>query len=494
MGPGDPSLGFAGAPTCELRREPVSITSYNLLALSDVHLGSELVQHVRPGLPPCSATSLRRDRDLAALLDWYAERRVEERPWKLIIAGDFIDFTGMCVKPAGEITTAPTSEELEHGLGGAADHALAKLRLVMQAHDLVMRALARFLRAGHRLVVVPGNHDADFHWASMQAEFKQVLASAGGVALDQIEFSPWFYCEEGVIYLEHGHQYDAFCSHDHVLYPVSPSDPRRTTFSLSDILVRYVVRPTPGMTEGGHDGMEALDYLRFALSLGAGGMLALAGRFVRVLGAALALWREHWSHATAGIRREHERMLERWCEARQTRAERVLELVRLQLPPLTRSLAGIATSLMLDWVLLGVSIAAAVASVVIWLDHWQAASLGGSALVASVVILRRTCLVRQGIEPSSVLRERAGRLAQLFPSAVVVMGHTHLPEVFKTAAQSLYVNLGAWAEEETPDGRAPALPATRTHLVLTRHSHGPTAQLLTWGDGAPRPFEPRTVS
>jgi hypothetical protein len=92
------------------------------------------------------------------------------------------------------------------------------------------------------------------------------------------------------------------------------------------------------------------------------------------------------------------------------------------------------------------------------------------------------------------LRERAGRLAQLFPSAVVVMGHTHLPEVFQTAAQSLYVNLGAWAEEETPDGRAPALPATRTHLVLTRDRLGPTAQLLTWGDGAPHPFEPRAVS
>src|SRR4051812_32875061 len=432
VGPGDPSLGFAGAPTCELRREPVSITSYNLLALSDVHLGSELVQHVRPNTPGCSATSLRRDRDLAALLAWYAERRVAGRPWKLVIAGDFVDFTGMSVMPeqgTNELRTAPTSEELAHGLGGAADHASAKLRLVMQHHALVMDGLAAFLRAGHRLLLIPGNHDADFHWQSLQAEFKQALASTGGVDAEQIEFSPWFYCEEGVIYLEHGHQYDAYCSHDHVLYPVSPNDPRRTTSSLSDILVRYVVRPTPGMTEGGHDQMGALDYLRFALSLGAGGMLALAGRFVRVLGAALALWREHWSHATAGIRREHERMLERWCEARQTRAERVLELVRLQLPPLTRSLAGIATSLMLDWVLLGVSIAAAVAAVVIWLDHWQAASLGGSALVASVVILRRTCLVRQGIEPSSVLRERAGRLAQLFPSAVVVMGHTHLPEV-----------------------------------------------------------------
>ena len=114
----------------------------------------------------------------------------------------------------------------------------------------------------------------------------------------------------------------------------------------------------------------------------------------------------------------------------------------------------------------------------------------GLGLIIGLLVLRRTWLVRAGVEPSSSLRERAGRLARLFPSAVIVMGHTHLPEVRKTAAQSTYVNLGAWAEEELPDGRAPALPATRTHLVLTREAAGTTAQLLTWGDGAPRPFHP----
>jgi len=200
-----------------------------------------------------------------------------------------------------------------------------------------------------------------------------------------------------------------------VLYPVSPNDPRRTTFSLSDILVRYVVRPTPGMTEGGHDRMEALDYLRFAVSLGAGGMLALLGRFLRVLGAALALWREHWSHATASIRREHERMLERWCEARQTRVERVLELVRLQLPPLTRSLAGIATSRLLNWILLGVSIAwrfrddvqsMADSVVLVALTDLSAAAL---AVMTALVVRRFSAL----LAPSEALAVRELRVLKV---------------------------------------------------------------------------------
>ena len=436
--------------------------TYNLLAFSDVHLGSDLVQHARPEAPLAHASSLRRDRDLAALLDWYRERPVGGQPWRLLIGGDFIDFSGMSVMfgaEPGERRTALTAEELAHGLGGAADHALAKLRLVMDHHASVMDALSAFLRAGHQLVVIPGNHDADWHWEAVQLEFRRALSSAGGVLPAQIEFSSWFYYEEGVIYLEHGHQYDTYCSHDHVLYPVSPSDPRRTTCSLSDILVRYVVRPTRGMTEGGHDQMRASHYISFALSLGVSGMLALIGRFLSVLRAALRLWQEHSSEASLGVRREHERKIQRLGEARQLAVERLSALVRLQLPPLTRSFGGIVSSLMLDHVLLGLSIVGALAAIVIWLEHWGTALGGGAGLVLSLSVLRRTWLRRECVEPSSMLRDRADSVARLFPAAVVVMGHTHLPEVRPTAVQSTYVNLGGWAEEEAPEGRVPALPA-----------------------------------
>jgi hypothetical protein len=273
----------------------LSLARYNLLALSDIHLGSDLVYHARPDAPRRTPSSERRDRALVALLDWYRERPVDSQPWRLVIGGDFVDFTGMSVLPSqgerAENFTEPTGEELSHGLGGAADHALAKLRLVMDHHESVMDALGRFVAAGNELVIVPGNHDVDWHWEVLQAEFRETIARRAGSSVERIQFSPWFYYEEGLIYLEHGHQYDAYCSHDHVLYPVSPSDPRRTTRSLSDILVRYVVRPTLGMTEGGHEKMSACDYFRFGLSLGIRGMARLARRFVNVV-RALARTRE----------------------------------------------------------------------------------------------------------------------------------------------------------------------------------------------------------
>lgn len=460
---------------------------HNLLALSDIHLGSDLVGHVRPDAPPRSDASERRDRALVALLDHYRERRVDGLPWRLVIGGDFVDFTGMSVMaPRAELETEPTDEERRHGLGGAADHVLAKLRLVMHHHEPVMDSLARFIAAGHQLVIVPGNHDVDWHWESVQAAFRSALASRPGVAPERIEFSPWFYYEEGLIYLEHGHQYDAYCSHDHVLYPVSPSDPRRTALSLSDILVRCVVRPTRGMTEAGHDKMSAADYLRFASSLGVRGMAALVRRFAAAIAAALNRWREHVGGAAAWVRREHERKLQQLSAAKAYRIERLRSLVRLQHPPLTRSLAAIASSLMLDQVAMGLAVLCAAAALLVWSDHLGLASSASLAALATLVGIRDLWLRRASVEPSAHLRERSAGVARLFPAPVVVMGHTHLPEIRSIATDATYINLGAWAEE--PDPAATHTPPARTHLVLTRAPAGAQARLLSWGDAGPQPF------
>lgn len=467
----------------------VSAAAYNLLALSDVHLGSDLVGHARPEAPPRSAASDRRDRALVELLDWYRERRVDALPWRLVIGGDFIDFTGMSVLPAAParaaLETQPTDEELRHGLGGAADHALAKLRLVLEHHASVMDALARFLTAGHQLVIVPGNHDADWHWESVQAVFRQTLAERAGVEPSRIEFSHWFYYEAGFIYLEHGHQYDAYCSHDHVLFPVSPSDPRRTTQSLSDILVRWVVRPTRGLTESGHDVMGVADYLRFAGSLGLSGMAALVRRFALAIGAALRLWREHASLAAAWARREHERKLQQLSLTKAYGIERLRGLVGLQHPPLTRSLRAIASSLMLDQLALALAIPLAMAPVLVAGEHRGLVAVIGLAAVATAFAVRLAFLRRHSVEPSALLREGSAGVARLFPAAVIVMGHTHLPEVRPIADTSTYINLGAWAGDPSAGEAHPG----QTHLVLTRAPAGPHARLLTWSDAGPQPFD-----
>jgi UDP-2,3-diacylglucosamine pyrophosphatase LpxH len=466
----------------------VKVRSHNVLAFSDVHLGSDLVSHAIPDAPPRSRISIARDRDLSAFLDWYRTHRVGERPWRLVIGGDFIDFSGMSVMaPHDELATAPTEEELAHGLGGAADHSLTKLRLVMAHHASVMKSLADFVAAGNQLVIVRGNHDIDWHWECVQTEFVKGMQALSNVPDGAVEFAPWFYYEEGVLYLEHGHQYDSYCSHEHVLYPVAPGDPKRMALSLSDVLIRYIVRPTRGMMEGGHEKHGVLDYVRFAFSLGARGTFRLLSRFIEANRALFALWRAHVGRMAKRSRREQQRRMRRLAVAYRINLKRLRALVRLQRKPATASLSAIATSLMLDRLALGTLAIVAFVTLFAFHEHWTLLVPVMLALGAVLAVCRHVWFARHTPEPSAELRERSARVARLFPAAFIVMGHTHLPEM-KTTASATYVNLGAWAEEEAPDGSPGALPATRTHLVVTCDDEEPIAELRVWDASGPRPF------
>jgi UDP-2,3-diacylglucosamine pyrophosphatase LpxH len=457
--------------------------------LSDVHLGSDLVHHAQPSAPRRARWSERRNRELSALLDWYRDHPQSGRSWRLVIAGDFVDFAGMSVPFELATDTAPTDEERVNGLGNGRDHTLAKLRLVM-AHDaIVMESLARFLARGNSLVIVRGNHDVEWHWEEVQDEFRRELTRYAELSPEQVEFAPWFYYEEGVVFVEHGHQYDAYCSYEHVLHPVLPSDPRRTVRSLSEILLRYVVRPTRGMSEAGHAGAGVLDYLGFAFRLGTSGMLGLARRFAYATQALFSLWREHLSDAAHRVRREHDLKIESLSRVHRIKLERLIELARLWRPPITRSFFAILTAVMLDRVLLALIGLALVLTCVLWIESRMmaaGAALGSVLALVALGVLWRT--LRHSIEPSAELRETSKVVARLFPAAFVVMGHTHMPEMRSMAEQTTYINLGAWAEEDASDGRAPALPATRTHLVLARVDEGPIAELLTWENDGPVPF------
>ena len=467
-------------------------STHNLLVLSDIHLGSDLVHHTRPEAPERGRSSAVRDRDLVAFLDWYREHTEGGRPWRLVIAGDFVDFVGMSVSAdAGALETELTDEERSHGLGGAADHARCKLRLVAAHHASVFSSLARFVAAGHTLVVLRGNHDVDLHWESVQREFHSILASLAPTERGAIEFAPWFYYEQGLVYIEHGHQYDPYCSYEHVMHPVSPRDRRRTSRSLSDVLLRYVVRPTRGLSESGHDSAGVADYVRFAAQLGWGGMLGLARRFLVAVGVLLAIWRAQSSSAALWIRGEHERKMRLLAEAKQISLERLRALANLQRPPVTRSLLLILASVMLDRIVVAViGVSAVVGAVTLAEDAIGALVAGGAVGAAMTALGLVWSRARTSVDPSEELRCSAPRVAHLFPAAFVVMGHTHLPEVSPVpSAETTYVNLGAWSEEDTDDGSVPGLPATRTHLVVRQEDGRAIARLLTWdSEAGPRLF------
>jgi hypothetical protein len=142
-------------------------------------------------------------------------------------------------------------------------------------------------------------------------------------------------------------------------------------------------------------------------------------------------------------------------------------------------------------VLLVLSGVLVVSVVLVAFERWDHALMGG-ALAAVLVGAFGIAWARKrvAINPSDELRERAARVAGVFPAAFIVMGHTHLPEVRPVGPGApTYVNLGAWAEDDAPDGRTPALPASRTHLVIVHDDETPIAELLIWdSERGPRRF------
>lgn len=475
----------------------------SFIVLSDVHLGSDIVERDREidgddgGRWPKRSRAV--DRDLASLIHHYRKTKPRGRRWHLVIAGDFIDFIGMSIRPdPHELETPPNEEERAHGLGNSADHARIKLRHVVRRHRTVFTALGELVADGHALTIVRGNHDIELYWDTVQDELRDALlryaeGSRGVVDKARFEanvvFAPWFFYRKDVVWIEHGHQYDPFCATLYPMAPLSPKDPRRIARGLSDILLRFVVRPTVGMVEHGHDHMGILDYLAFGFRLGLKGLGQLFLRFARAVVELFRLQREHVSKDAETLKQEHERRMMLLAEATRIGIHRIRALAALQAPPVTISIQGVLASVLLDRLALGLA-SSLLLVVLAVLGVNRGEYLFGAALVATAWAIAHYQLAKaRKLDPGEEMIERAGRLAKLFPAAFVVMGHTHVPMRVPVAnGEATYVNLGSWSEDEPIDGlEMPRAP--RTHLVIQVEGPRPVAELLAWDSvSGPRRF------
>jgi UDP-2,3-diacylglucosamine pyrophosphatase LpxH len=481
----------------------------SLLILSDVHLGNDL-NDLRPHGPGFrERRSEQVDVDLANLLAHYARTPPAGQRWRLVIAGDFIDFIGMAILPGdNKLDTEASDEERAHGLGNASDHGRLKLRLVVNRHRVVFEALAAFIAQGHAVTLVHGNHDVEFHWDGVKQDLKALLVDmavqAGSRAGDEvfasdfesrIEFAPWFYYAAGVAYVEHGHQYDTLCSTEHVMAPLSPLDPRRIARSFSDVLLRWVVRPTKGVPEYGHDRLGLVDYVMMGVHMGFGGLIRLFTRFMSGVFELFRLRRAYLTEAAQTVREEHERRMGALAVKMRIGIEKLRELAALQVPPVTRSIPKILASVLLDRLALALTVGIVLTALAVFAGaHWWSwAAMGTVGLLALLahrkLSERRRAWFGEKLDNDATLVERAGHLATLFPAAFVVMGHTHSPVMVPVAqGTATYVNVGSWHEAEDEVNKPPSHRAARTHLVIRRAKDGPVAEFLAWAPAGPTKF------
>jgi UDP-2,3-diacylglucosamine pyrophosphatase LpxH len=458
----------------------------SLLVLSDVHLGSDL-NDSGPSVPRSTLI----DSDLAQLIAHYRKTSPPADRWRLVLAGDFVDFVGMSIdaRDGDEIVTEPTVAERGFGLGGAEDHARLKLRRAAARHPDVFAELAAFVSAGHAATFIVGNHDLEMYWDSVKDDFRALLVT-GGAAHEEVaarvDFEPWFFHRAGLVYIEHGHLYDPFCAPPYLFAPLSPVDPQRVLQSLSDTLLRYIVRRTPGMKEYGHENRGLMSYVSWGLTLGARGTVRLFKRFFNAIVMLREIAKAYDSEAGAKLREQQESRLTEHARAKDIDVSVLRRALELHVVSMGRTHRGVLASVMLDRLAVFVVMLTALIAVAVarpWLGAFTLPALLGLLVVWAVlhVVVSRG---RPSVDPAAVMGARAEELAKLFPSSFVVMGHTHVP-ITKAAGDATYINLGSWAEEEPDPGEDPAkvYRAARTHLVVHTKADRHEAHLNEWRSG-----------
>jgi UDP-2,3-diacylglucosamine pyrophosphatase LpxH len=454
----------------------------SILVFSDVHLGSDL-NDAGPHVPRSPSV----DRDLARMLAHYRVTLPPADRWRIVIAGDFIDFVGMSIDPKHDepIETELTPEERRNGVGSAEDHARLKLRRVARRHAEVFEELGKLVGDGHALTVLHGNHDIELHWDSLKNDFRElVLASAPGAVRenvrDAIEFEPWFFYREGVVYIEHGHQYDPFCATSFILAPVSPRDPKRVERGYSEQLLRAIVRRTPGLKEHGHENRGLGSYVGWAFTLGVKGMIALWTRFFVTVFDLTRTQRAYLTETAHALRREHDRRIAERAERMRLAHERLRELCALQSRPIGTTFRGVLASVMLDRLILSVGavLLLALLGVLVRLGPLAGYWWHGVAVVAALGVVAHFYLSagRGSVSPAKHMTDRAARIAKLFRAPYIVMGHTHVPTKV-SAGEATYINVGSWSEEDDPGS---SYRAARTHAVIHENEGKPEGHLYEW--------------
>ena len=263
----------------------------NILVVSDLHFGEELL----PGRPPSAATRSSSAPGVPRVPALPRVRRIDGRPWRLVIAGDLFDFMSVVV---------PGTRELPGADGRRAPlRPRPRRRGRRRAHARDLRdaaAAARRHGAGSPPPVTRSTSSSATTTSSCSrprsspsSSASSRAAGADDRAMSRIRVVPWFVYVPGVAWIEHGHVYDEGCSFEFNLAPM------RSQGRQAHLQRRLRGHPLP--RRGGardrsarHRGVELLGL--HPVRAGAGRRARSAGSGSRTRGSSWSLFRARTLH------------------------------------------------------------------------------------------------------------------------------------------------------------------------------------------------------
>lgn len=123
---------------------------------------------------------------------------------------------------------------------------------LLVANAPVLQAIREVLAAGHTVIMLPGNHDAQLSFPTIRHQIVRMLGPG------DIRFRAWFHRTPDGVHVEHGHLYDPLCCLDRP-YPVLKAGSLRLEDTVGGIATRHSLAVLPGADPTAVDPLASAD-------------------------------------------------------------------------------------------------------------------------------------------------------------------------------------------------------------------------------------------
>jgi UDP-2,3-diacylglucosamine pyrophosphatase LpxH len=450
----------------ERRVEPGSF-----LVVSDLHL-SDFEEHA-DGWKAHKRACYSIDREFDALVDTFLGEGEGART--LVLNGDIFDFDLVTAVPQDGRFELSGSERCR-GMLPTADKSAWKLQRMLSDHEGFVHTLAKLLAAGHKVVYVMGNHDRELHFPEVQQVLVAALraaVSAMGARFDEaaLRFEPWFYYVPGVLYAEHGQQYDYYSSFRNLLSPVVQTRAGRIiALSMGNLSNRYLVNRMGFFNPHASDYIMqmyhyVLHWLRFYAFSRHGIVWNWFWGSLLVVARLLALKKA--SHKRPA---DYDALLQQTASAAGLPIGTVRALGDLHRPPITMRFYRILREFWIDRLLLAllmlsVTVALAISGVPLWLKLMVPLSTFPLLYFIYESLARGETIFSAEHE----IPRYAMEISSLLDARIVTFGHTHRPRVVPLGHESAFVDTGTWAPMSRGGLNPCLVPGFRNYLVVSCH-------------------------
>ncbi|HUI25520.1 MAG TPA: hypothetical protein VL403_05495 [Candidatus Kryptonia bacterium] len=426
--------------------------AFDYLIVSDLHL--------RGGFDNPTEGLYHFDEEFADFLRYYRLNRAPDRRWRLIIGGDFIEFLYITDLPEPNerlLRGVPFSDsEQRFGAGTDAPKSRWKLdRILRASHPQLLLALARFVAEGNEVIVLRGNHDLEMSWPEVQDHFRRLIAEhhpddigymvMKDAVAQRVQFPLWFWYEPNWLYVEHGSQYDPFCSTQHVLNPLVPTAPHRMQLSIAELAIRYFTNQMKTINAMAAENiMSVSEYIGWVVRGNLNILPRVASLYAGMVQRVLAKSGRPDPQAEAHVRDENARRIAAVDERFGLPAGTAAAVNAMRAEPVMRNAMATARFLALDLIVAALLLFAGAVGILIWYPaRTGLLVLLGAAGVLGAIIYGGALRFRR-IAEAAQLRRTAERVAELCKVPNVIFGHSHAAGIWPLPNGGQYVNVGTW--------------------------------------------------